>query len=186
MILPSHLYWKKIQPKPKAFWNGGASKTKLIGLLLGLSCLSAIGITWNTVFFLVIKPYQVFCLPRWHKCYTVLWVQLWLLANIVIVTGACNILVVVDETCRTDVFSKRIYLMKVILSCVTNLRLSLVAVKALCLVLTFFDLWYQIVLVCIVNFFQKGCVKFCLFEEESLSADMLCCRSNCVQHKGFG
>lgn len=57
-----------------------------------------------------------------------------------IVTGACNILVVVDETCRTDVFSKRIYLMKVILSCVTNLRLSLVAVKALCLVLTFFDL----------------------------------------------
>lgn len=56
----------------------------------------------------------------------------------VIVTGACNIHVVVDETCRTDVFSKRIYLMKVILSCVTNLRLSLVAVKVLCFSVNFF------------------------------------------------
>lgn len=54
-----------------------------------------------------------------------------------ILTGTCSIHVVVDKTCRTDVFSKRIYLMKVILSCVTNLQLSLAAVKALCLVLTF-------------------------------------------------
>lgn len=55
-------------------------------------------------------------------------------------TDVCNIYVIIDETCGTDVFSKRIYLMKVILSCVTKLRLSLVAMQALCLVLNFFDL----------------------------------------------
>lgn len=69
-----------------------------------------------------------------------LWVELRLLAERVILTDACNIYVIVDETCGTDVFGKRTYLLKVIWSCVTKLRLSLVAMQALCLALTFFDL----------------------------------------------
>lgn len=48
-------------------------------------------------------------------------------------------------------FSKRVYL---ILHCVTKLKLSLAAMQALCLVLNFFDLWYQIILVCVVMFHQ--------------------------------
>lgn len=59
----------------------------------------------------------------------------------VILTDVYNIYVIVDES-GTDVFSKMIYLMKVILSCVKKLRLSLTAMQALCLVLTFFDLRY--------------------------------------------
>lgn len=57
-----------------------------------------------------------------------------------ILTDVCNVYAIVDETCGTDVFSKVNYLVKVILSCMKELRLSLAAVQALCLVLTLFDL----------------------------------------------
>lgn len=50
------------------------------------------------------------------------------------------IYVIVGCSCGADIFSKRIYLMEVMLSCVTKLRLSLVAMQALCLMLAFFDL----------------------------------------------
>lgn len=172
MILSSHLYWKK-NSNPKTFWNGRASKTKVMSLLLGLSCLSASDTTWNAVFscdkimpsILFTKVMQMYSVVNWTATFR----------DVVILAGVCNIHVVVDETCRTDVFSKRIYLMRVILSCVTNLRLSLVAVKALCLVLTFFDLWYQIVLVGVVNFFQgkKVVLNSAYLKRRVLCADML-------------
>lgn len=136
------------EKNPQTLWHWRACKTKVISLL-----------SWQS----------------WHKCCTVLWAELRLLADVVILTGACNIYVMVDETCGTDVFSKRIYLMEVVLSCVTKLRLSLVGMQVLCLVLTFFDLWYQIVLVCVVTFFQEEEVVLnsaCL-KRGILCADML-------------
>lgn len=85
------------------------------------------------------------------------------------------IYVIVGCSCGADIFSKRIYLMEVMLSCVTKLRLSLVAMQALCLMLAFFDLWYQMVLVCIVTFFQgeKIVLNSAYLKRRILCADML-------------